>query len=156
MPLNKKLIEDSIKELNTGKSNGYDNMSAEMLVHSNSTNLIKLLTWFFSSVFTYGLVPDKFNVSIVTSIPKGKELGQSQSNFRPISVSTPLTNIFEIILLSFIPNIKEPHCNQFGYQSHVSCKHAYFLINETVHYNKSLNRNLDIVQLDAEKAFDSL
>ena len=48
------------------------------------------------------------------------------------------------------------HQNQYGYQKKLSCKHAYFVINETINYYGSLKRRIEMAQLDAEKAFDAL
>ena len=47
-------------------------------------------------------------------------------------------NIFEILhLYNGAKKLKEMHNNQFGYQSNLSCKHAYFVINEGNHYYNS-------------------
>ncbi|CAF0764871.1 unnamed protein product [Brachionus calyciflorus] len=46
--------------------------------------------------------------------------------------------------------------NQFGYKKNTSCKHAYFVVNETINYYKNGKSELKIVGLDATKAFDKL
>ena len=46
--------------------------------------------------------------------------------------------------------------NQFGYQKNLSCKHAYFVLNECIHFHHSQNLKVEVAQLDAEKAFDTL
>ena len=94
---------------------------------------------------------------MVTPIPKGKEIPVKPNAFRPISVSTTFANLFETLLLyNGATSLINMHTNQFGYQKKLSCKHAYFVINESIQYFGSLKRRIEIAQLDAEKAFDAL
>ncbi len=46
--------------------------------------------------------------------------------------------------------------NQFGYQRNLSCKHGNFVLNECIHFYHSKNHKVEVAQLDAEKAFDTL
>ena len=52
--------------------------------------------------------------------------------------------------------MKDTVNNTYQYQKKLSCKHAYFVINETINYYGSLKHKIEIAQLDAEKAFDAL
>jgi hypothetical protein len=52
--------------------------------------------------------------------------------------------------------LKEINLNQFGYKKKTSCKHSYFLVNETINYYKQNGSKLYAVFLDASKAFDKL
>ena len=116
--------------MNNGKAFGYDCVTAEMLTNSKSQYLISTLGWFYSAIFNYGLIPTNFNVSMVTPIPKGKETPIKPNAFRPIAVST-FANLFETLLLyNGATNLIKMHTKQFGYQKRLSCKHAYFVIND--------------------------
>ena len=150
-------IEYAINQLNHGKAFGYDSVTAEMLINSKSNYLLSTLGWFYTAIFNFGIIPTNLNVSMVTPIPKGKEIPQKPTSFRPISVSTTFANLFETLLLyNGATNLVNMHTNQFGYQKKLSCKHAYFVINESLQYFGSLRRRVEIAQLDAEKAFDAL
>ena len=150
-------ISIAIAQLNKGKAFGYDSVSAEMLIYANPEVLNPALANFYSAIFNCNIIPTNFNVSIVTPIPKNKELPKHPSNFRPISVSTVFANVFELLLLdNGAQNLKNMNSNQFGYQKNLSCKHAYFIIKECIHLYNSKKQNVEIAQLDAEKAFDTL
>lgn len=45
---------------------------------------------------------------------------------------------------------------QFGYKKNTSCKHAYFIVKETINYYKHGSSEIKLVSLDATKAFDKL
>jgi hypothetical protein len=81
-------INSAIKNLKVNKAVGYDAIPAEMLIFSNSTSLKKILRRFYSIIFSYGYIPNDFNVSIVTPIPKSKSNNSEPGDFRPISVSS--------------------------------------------------------------------
>ena len=150
-------IEYAINQLNKGKAFGYDSVTAEMLIFSKSEKLKTTLNWFYTCIINFGIIPTNFNVSMVTPIPKGKVSPQKPADFRPISVSTAFANLFELLLLfNGAKNLMEMHPNQFGYQNNLSCKHAYFVINEGINYYNSCKMKVELAQLDAEKAFDTL
>ena len=122
-------ISTAIGQLNKGKAFGYDNVSAEMLIYAESEVINQTLANFYSAIFNFNIIPTNFNISLVTPIPKNKELPKHPSNFRPISVSTVFANVFELLLLdNGAQNLKNMNNNQFGYQKNLSCKHAYFII----------------------------
>ena len=150
-------ISIAIAQLNKGKAFGFDCVSAEMLIHADSDIINPILADFYSEIFNCNLIPTNFNISIVTPIPKNKEIPKHPANFRPISVFTVFANVFELLLLdNGAQNLKNMNRNQFGYQKNLSCKHAYFVIKECIHLYNSKNQNVEIAQLDAEKAFDTL
>ena len=150
-------IKTAILQLNKGKAFGYDNVSAKMLIYSDSQVINPILAKFYSAIYNYNLIPENFNVSMVTPIPKSKEIPKNPSNFRPISVSTVFANVFELLLLdNGAENLKKMSKNQFGYQKNLSSKRAYFVIKECIYFYNTKNEKLEIAQLDAEKAFDTL
>ncbi|CAF1123171.1 unnamed protein product, partial [Brachionus calyciflorus] len=93
--------------------------------------------------------------SLVTPIPKKGPLN-GPSDYRPISVSSTLSIIFEMILLLKMECFKEIHPNQFGYKKNSSCKQAHFIVNETINYYRQNGSKIHLISLDATKAFDKL
>ena len=148
-------INDVITKLKSDKSAGNDFITNEMVKYGNSELLIKILKCIFNSMIKYGHTPDDFNISMVTPIPKKGE-NKTPSDFRPISVSTTYALIYETLLLEKSGIKKLIHNNQFGYKQHTSCKHAYFMVNETINYYKNGKSTIHLVSLDATKAFDKL
>lgn len=144
-----------IKNLSKKKSPGDDGIVNEFFIYGVNVNLIFILKWFFNMSVSIGYLPDEFNVALVTPIPK-KGKTDSTKDFRPISVSTSLSIIFESILLDKMSVLKNFNNNQFGYRRFTSCKHAYFTVNEVINYYNQNGSKVYVVSLDASKAFDKL
>ena len=102
-------------------------------------------------------MPHDFNISIVCPIPKAKVVQSSPGDFRPISLSSCFAIVLEAIILNRTAcTLKRTHNNQFGYRANTSCKHAFFVLNETIRYYNRGGASVYVASLDAEKAFDSL
>ncbi len=151
----KVMVDEALDFLKPGKAAGYGGFSNEFFVNGRSNVLTDLIHMLFNLMLSSGLVPDKFNTSILIPIPKGKKLSLP-SDYRPISISTPMCTLFELLIRKSMPFLEYLHPNQFGYKKETSCKSAFFVVNETLnHYNDS-NSNCHAVSLDAAKAFDKL
>ena len=150
-------IEAEIDNLKMGKAIGHDYISNELIKHGKCNKLLCLLHIIFNSMITSGQVPDNFNISLVTPIPKKGEL-KEPADYRPISVSSSFALLYESLILNKIDaNLsKEISINQFGYKPSTSCKHAYFIANETINHYRSNKSSIHLVSLDATKAFDKL
>lgn len=149
-------LNSAIKNLKKNKAVGFDNIPAEMLINAKSKKLTFILTRFYSKIFNTGRIPHNFNVSIVTPMPKNKVEAKRPEDFRPISVSSCFANVLEHIMLQNIDIRSNIHMNQFGYKNQYSCKHAYFVVNETIHYYNNSRTKFYMASLDAQKAFDKL
>ena len=146
-------VEKTLESLKKNKSGGFDKICNEFFIYGSCKNLVFLLTWFINASISYGYLPELFNVSIVTPIPKKGEMNEPK-DFRPISVSTSIATIFETLLLSKIECCNQKHLNQFCYKKNLSSKHAYFLANEAINYYRQNDSRLNLIFLDASKAFD--
>ena len=102
-----------------------------------------------------GYIPEGFSTSILTPIPKKNELSKP-ADFRPISISSSITKIFECLILRKTPWLLSLNSSQFVYKDNTSCKTAFFVANETAQFYKSGRSNLHMVSLEAPKAFDKL
>ena len=149
------MINMAVNELKPGKTAGFNGISNEFLIAGNSISLINVLHIMFNLMATTGKLPENFNISIIIPIPK-KKVTSAPSDYRPISISTPLCTIFEFIMKLKMPFLEDQHDNQFGYKKMTSCKSAYYVVNETINYYKVGSSNCHVVSLDAAKAFDKL
>ena len=82
-------VRCAIGKLKANKSNGFDGMKSEFFIYGFDSSVPLVLSWIFTGMFLLGIMPNDFNISMITSIPKIKNTGTDPSNFRPISV--PLT-----------------------------------------------------------------
>ena len=155
LSFSKEMIDEALDFLKPGKAAGYGGFSNEFFVMGRSCVLTDLFYSMFNLMLSSGLVPDKFNTSVLIPIPKGNKLSMP-SDYRPISISTPLCTLFELLIRKSMPFLEYLHPNQFGYKKETSCKSAYFVVNETLNHYKDSNSNCHAVSLDAAKAFDKL
>jgi hypothetical protein len=148
-------IINAIGKLKPNKASGIDNISNEFYIHGKSESFMSILVWFFNTCATTGHIPEYFNVSKLTPIPK-KGKAEDPSDYRPISVSTSIATIFEHIVLSKMKCLEFTHQNQFGYKRRISSKNAYYVVNETINMYVQGDSKMHVVSLDASKAFDKM
>jgi hypothetical protein len=147
-------VEVAVKNLAPNKAIGYDGIGSEFYKNGEKTALILVIKWIFDQMFSYGIIPSEFNVSVITPIPKKKGYSNNPADYRPISVSTTLSLIFEDLVRQKINLCSSK--NQFGFKKATSTKHAYFVVNETLQYYKKGRGSCWVASLDANKAFDRL
>jgi len=148
-------VKEVISKLKSNVACGNDLIINEFVKFGCSDMLATVLEWLFNSMLSIGHIPDTFNVSLVTPIPK-KNLINEPGDARPISVSGVLSNMLESLILMKSPFLRSTHQNQMGYKAGTSCKHAFFLVNETINHYLSGDSPLFVISLDASKAFDKL
>ena len=155
--VSEKQVADAIGRLKKGKAAGHDGICNEMLLYARSTHLVTCLTWLFWAIVSSGILPNDFNIAIVVPIPKSKVVQRQPKDFRPISISSSLATLLEMLILESTADVlTATHSNQFGYRLFSSCKHAFFTLNETIQLYTQNKSSVYVASLDAEKAFDSL
>ena len=147
-------VECAIDRLNSGKSGGHDGICTDMYKHGKNTALVLFIKLLLNQIFTLGYIPNDFNVSVITPIPKSSKFSLDPADYRPISVSSVIALVFEDIIRQKI--CLRPHDNQFGFRSKTSTKHAYLAVNETIKYYSANGTQCWVASLDATKAFDRL
>ncbi|CAF1095476.1 unnamed protein product [Brachionus calyciflorus] len=141
------LEQEKVKQKVNDYFESFKNSKMEFII--TNEDLEKVIT------ISYGYLPNDFNRSLVTPIPKKGPLN-GPSDFRPISVSSAFSIIFESFLLSKMDCFNDLNPNQFGYKKNSSCKQAHFIVNETINYYRHGGSKFHLVSLDATKAFDRL
>ena len=107
-------VRCAIGKLKVNKSNGLDGLKSEFFIDAFDSSVPLVLSWIFTGMFVLGIMPNDFNISMITSIPKIKNTGSDPSNFRSISVSSTFSLLFGLILDGRMNlNI---HLNQFGFK----------------------------------------
>lgn len=120
-------VEKAIKENRATKCLGYDNSSAYMIKHCKSTRLIELITKLFREIINTNKTPENFNTSIIRPILKDKSKDNGDiTNIRPISISNPVAQLFERLLLNKIKHKIETSVNQFGFKKQVIMQSSDF------------------------------
>ena len=121
-PLNLKCSEDNVLymllTLDTTKASGPDGISATML-KATAHSIFKSVTYLFNKSLELGEIPQKWKLSAVNPIPKGKEKGRA-SNYRPISLLSILSRLIERhvykLLLNHLDNVAPLATQQWGFR----------------------------------------
>ena len=94
LPIDKERIHRIIQDLPTGKAIGYSGIPNECFKYGLCENLITVVSFILDRAINHAELPS--NLSVVKPIPKNsaKDLNDI-NNYRPISISDPVANIFE-------------------------------------------------------------
>ena len=151
------LISNYINDLPNGKATGISGISNEMLKNANCTELSEVITHIFGTIINFGVLPMRFNLSILKPLVKDKSKSTKEaSNLRPLAISDAISNMLERLLLHFIDLVYINHHKQFGFKKQSSCSHALFVLKAAICYAKAKNKRLYAVAIDASKAFDKV
>ena len=146
-------IKKLILKLNKGVAPGLDGVTTEHLCNGLSKSLCNQLAQVFSVMLMHSVVPDIFRLGVIVPVLKKPTLDSNKSeNYRPITLSSVLSKIFEMFLMpEFIPS-----GSQFGFREGLSTNFAVSLINDSIAYFNNRGSPVYICSLDAEKCFDSI
>ena len=120
-------------------------------------SLVYLIKSLINAIICSGFIPNEFNRTIIKPIIKDNKKKEFDiNNFRPVSISNSLAQIFERVILKLSPNLIKSDDNQFGFKMGLSTYQPLFLVKETISKYKRSKTPCYVASLDAEKAFDSL
>src|SRR3989442_9326358 len=113
------------------------------------------LKFLFTCILNHAYVPKSFTSGIITPIIKDKRGDlTSTSNYRPITISSVVSKIFEYFLLNKFSSYLSSDALQFGYKPFTGCHHAIFLLRRVIQHFNDRGSNVYIASVDASKAFD--
>ena len=108
-------------------------------------------THFFSTFF-----PVRWCLSVIIAIFKNKGSQSSPQNYRPISLVTMLSKLFDFILLNRFRKWFIPHDCQTAYQNGKSCADHIFTLRALVNHCVKNKQKLFVICIDFEGAFDKV
>lgn len=146
-----------VTRMKRGKSPGHDGLSVEHLLFAPKL-LFEKLAIFFNLCIEHSYLPADFMRTIVVPIIKNRTGDvSSSSNYRPISLATIFSKVFETIIMKHLNENNIPLNNaQFGFRRGSSTDLAIFALKNTVY--EYLNRNTTVYScfLDLSRAFDTI
>ena len=116
------------------------------------------LTKTINDSLTMGIFPDAAKIAAVSPVDKGTDNKNSISNFRPVSVLSVFSKIFEAVIKSqpvlYLENIFLPFLS--AYRENYSAQHV--LITLVEEWKKHLDNNEIVggILIDLSKTFDSI
>ena len=116
---------------------GYDGVSTNMIKYCESHILIVMIRKLINAIFRNGYFPKYFNRSIIVPIIKNQKIKKfDTSNYRPLSVSNVLAQIFERIILMKNSKLNDSNINQFGFIRGISCIQPISIVNKIISQSK--------------------
>ena len=151
-------VSNYINSLETGKSNGPNSIPTNLLKLVSNT-ISNPLTSIINKSFSQGVFPDLLKMANVIPIfKKGSKL--DVSNYRPISLLSNISKIFENLmqsrLHSFLEKFQCLYKLQFGFRNKHSTTHTLIDIVETIRKTIDDGNYACGVFIDLQKAFDTV
>jgi hypothetical protein len=153
-----KEIEDITKLLETKNSHGYDGISTKIL-KSSIAYVSSPLTYICNKMLATGTFPSRLKFSEVRPIYK-KGDKNDVSNYRPISLLTSFSKIFEKVVYNRL--YKHIECNhilaaeQFGFRHKSSTDMATYYLTDNILTALNNKSFVGSIFCDLQKAFDSV
>ena len=120
-----------------------------------SERLMIMITLLFNSMLVHGIAPDKLILgTMIPLIKDSRASKQNSDNYRALTLGTVLSKILDIVILNRQKDVLETSDLQFGFKENLSTSMCSFMVLETIAYYKSKGSNVDVLLLDASKAFD--
>lgn len=146
-----------VKNMKRGKSPGHDGLSVEHILYGPAL-LYDKIALLYNTCIDHSYLPEDFMKTIVVPIVKNRTGDVSNlSNYRPISLATVFSKIFETLLMKHLneKNIAL-HNAQFGFRRGLSTDLAVFALKNTVYEYVKRNTTVYSCFLDLSRAFDSI
>ena len=146
-----------LPRLKRGSAPGPDSVTAEHLIFGQCSELLKAIAILFTMCFSTGRVPASFSTSVVKPMLKKSGMDPNElDNYRPISLTSVLSKLLELLVLAELESSFAPHDLQFGFVQHRGTNEASILISETVQWHLRRGSPVFAANLDARKFFDRI
>lgn len=157
-PCTESEIKEYIFKLKNKKAPGFDKIKSETLKEI-AQYIVMPLTCLINRSLSSGICPEIFKVSIVKPIYKTGDK-MEPLNYRPISLITNVSKIFEMTLktriLGFLDKYNILSAQQFGFRQGRSTEHAITLLTKKIYEALDNSKPSLCLFLDLAKAFDTI
>ncbi|XP_055589088.1 uncharacterized protein LOC129741388 [Uranotaenia lowii] len=152
-------IKATIRRSKNIKAPGFDGILNIVLKHLSS-NAYQHLSSIFNRCLELGYFPLCWKLAKVTPILKPGKDPTSPKSYRPISLLSSLSKLFEKIIQSRILDFADTNHvfleEQFGFRKGRSTVHQLTRVTDIIRCNKAVSKTSIMALLDVEKAFDNV
>ena len=146
-----------ILSLNSHKALGLNNISVKYIKTASEFISITLCEIFNKCVIE-GVFPNELKIAKVIPLYKNGSK-QQPSNYRPISILSPFSKIFENIVLERLTKYLSKNNilkQQFGFRANHSTSHLLADVVSLLNKNTDIKKSTCLILLDLKKAFDTV
>ncbi|GFU94696.1 probable RNA-directed DNA polymerase from transposon X-element [Trichonephila clavipes] len=148
-----------VQRIKPKKSPGLDQISNRM-IKNLPLKFLLFITLLINQIFKNNYFPDSWKTAVVIPILKPNKNPELAQNYRPISLLSSLSKVYEFVLLRRL----NQHCaasnmiipQQCGFRPHCSTVHQLLRVTELIHSGFEKHDATGILFLDIAKAFDKI
>ena len=149
-------VENSALKLNTKRAGDLNGLSIEQILFAHPIIYVHL-SMLFSLIVKHEHVPLNFKRSIIIPIIKdGKKKTTDVDNYRPITIISVISKIFEMCIFRKINYLFDFGGLQLGFVKGGGCEKSLFIVSNVVNYFLKRCSDVYIMTLDATAAFDKV
>lgn len=148
-------IEIIVRKLKKNKSPGLDGITPRHLQHGTE-RLHEYLALLFQMSIEQGLTPANFHGCRTSNILKKNRDPLLCKSYRPITVSSVISKVFEKVLLPHITSHALMGDKQLGFRNGLGCGHAHRLLRRIMRSTSLVKEPLFACSVDISAAFDSV